>query len=130
MSAAASDASLPRFSSRSLAMMVHLSTAVGCFLSLSMTFGLAGPSVAWLILHGRDPFVARHAREALNFHLSVLAYALVLITLPTPPTVVAVFVVAWMALVIMISAKAYEGRPARYPGALPILRRPGKLRRG
>jgi uncharacterized Tic20 family protein len=110
-------------------MMVHLSTAVGFFVSVSMAVGLVGPAVAWLIAHGRDPFLARHAREALNFHLSVLAYALVLITLPTPPTVVAVLVVAWMALVIMIAGRAYEGRHARYPGALPILRRPGKLRR-
>jgi uncharacterized Tic20 family protein len=130
VSAAASDAPLPRLSSRSLAMMVHLSTAVGFFLSLSMTVGLVGPSVAWLVAHGRDPFLARHAREALNFHLSVLAYALVLITLPTPPTVVAVLVVIWMALVIMIAGRAYEGRTASYPGALPILRRPAKLRRG
>jgi uncharacterized Tic20 family protein len=130
VSAAASDTPLPRLSSRSLAMMVHLSTCVGFFLSLSVTVGLVGPAVAWFIAHGRDPFLARHAREALNFHVSVLVYALVLITLPTPPTVVAVLVVAWMALVIMIAARAYEGRLARYPGALPILRRPGGVRRG
>jgi uncharacterized Tic20 family protein len=130
MSAAASDAHLPRFASRSLAMMVHLSTSVGFFLSVPIAAGVVGPAVLWLVAHPNDDFLTQHAREALNFHLSVLVYGLVLITLPTPPTVMAVLVVAWLAVVIVIAGLAYEGRPARYPGALPILRRPRRVSRG
>ena len=130
MSAAASDAPLPQFASRSLAMMVHLSTSIGFFLSIPTVSGVVGPAIVLLVAHRRDGFLTQHAREALNFHLSVLVYALALITLPTPPTVMAVLVVGWMAVVIMMAGFAYEGRPARYPGALPILRRPRRVSRG
>lgn len=130
MSAAASTPPLPRFASRSLAMMVHLSTSVGFFVAIPTMFGVVGPAAAWLLAHRRDGFLTQHAREALNFHLSVLVYALALITLPTPPTVMAVLVVGWMAVVVVVAGLAYEGRPARYPGALPILRRPRRIRRG
>lgn len=130
MSAAASNAPLPRFASRSLAMMVHLSTSIGFFLSVPVAAGIVGPAMVWLAVHRRDAFLTQQAREALNFHLSVLVYALALMTLPTPPTVIAVLVVGWLAVVILVAGLAYEGRPARYPGALPILRRPRRVSRG
>ncbi|HSJ47006.1 MAG TPA: DUF4870 domain-containing protein [Euzebyales bacterium] len=130
MSAAAPNAPVPRSASRSLAMMVHLSTCVGFFLSIPTAAGIVGPAVVWVAAHRRDDFLTHHAREALNFHLSVLVYALALVTLPTPATVMAVVVVAWLAVVIMVAGLAYEGRPARYPGALPILRRPRRVSRG
>jgi hypothetical protein len=130
MSAAASNAPLPRSASRSLAMMAHLSTSIGFFLPIPTAAGIIGPAIVWLAAHRRDGFLTQHAREALNFHLSVLVYALALVTLPTPPTVMAVLVVGWLAVVIMIAGLAYEGRPARYPGALPILRHPRRVSRG
>lgn len=111
-------------------MMVHLSTSVGFFLSVAAAAGLVGPALTLVIAHRRNGFLAQHAREALNFHLSVLLYALLLITLPTPPTVMAVLVVCWMGLVVLTAGLAYEGRSARYPGALPILRRPRRFSRG
>lgn len=109
-------------------MMVHLSTCVGFFLSLSMTVGVVGPVLAWLGAHRRDAFLVQHAREALNFHLTVLLLGLALINLPTPPTVMAVIVVVWITLVVAMGGMAYEGRAAWYPGALPILRRPRGFR--
>ena len=111
-------------------MMVHLSTSIGFFLSVPTATGVIGPAVAWAASNERDGFLIRHAREALNFHLSVLVYALVLITLPTPPTVMAVLVVGWLAVVVVVAGLAYEGRAVRYPGALPILRRPRRISRG
>lgn len=130
MSAAASDLPLPQFASRSLAMMAHLSTCIGFFLSIPVAAGLVFPAAMWVVSHRRDEFLHRQAREALNFHLSVLLVGLLLTTLPTPPTLMAVLVVGWMALVITIAGFAYEGRPARYPAALPILRRPRRISRG
>jgi uncharacterized Tic20 family protein len=82
-----------------------------------------------LVWHERDQFVADQAREALNFHCAVLIRALLLQALPTPPAVAAVAVVAWLTVVVIVAGLAYEGRPARYPVALPILRLP-RLRRG
>jgi uncharacterized Tic20 family protein len=83
-------------------MMVHLSTCVGFFLSISTAAGLVGPALVWLTTHRRDEFVARHAREALN----------------------------WLTLVILMAGLAYEGRQVTYPAALPIVRRRRPLNRG
>jgi hypothetical protein len=110
-------------------MMSHLSTLIGFFVSIPVAAGVVGPALVWLVWHERDAFVTRQAREALNFHCSVLLYALLLQALPTPPSVIAVAVVGWLTLVIIVAALAYEGRPARYPVALPILRAP-HLKRG
>ncbi len=130
MSAAASDLPLPASASRTMAMMAHLSTLIGFFLSVSVTVGLLGPSLVWLVAQRRDDFLAAQAREALNFHISVLLCGLLLMVLPTPPSLMAVVVVGWMAMVVLVAGLAYEGRPARYPAALPILRRPRRLSRG
>lgn len=111
-------------------MMAHLSTLVGFFLSVPVAVGLVGPLVAWGATHRRDRYIAHQAREALNFHVSVLLYALLLQALPTPPSIMAVAVVVWMALVVVVAGLAYEGRLARYPVAMPILRRPRRLSRG
>lgn len=111
-------------SSRTLGMMGHLSTMIGFFVAVPVAAGLIGPGLLWLGWHRRDAFVTRQAREAVNFHVSILLYALLLQALPTPPTIIAVGVVAWMTLVVVVAGLAYEGRPARYPVALPILRPP------
>ena len=105
-------------------MLGHLSTLIGFFLSVPVAAGVVGPALLWLMWHRRDTFVTMQAREALNFHVSVLLYALLLQALPTPPSLVAVAVVAWLTLVVIVAGLAYDGRPARYPVALPILRMP------
>lgn len=105
-------------------MMGHLSTLIGFFLALPLAAGLLGPALLWLLTHRRDPFVVGQAREACNFHLSVLLCALLLQGLPTPAAVLGVAVVLWLVLVVVVAGLAYEGRPARYPLALPILRPP------
>jgi uncharacterized Tic20 family protein len=110
-------------------MMGHLSTLIGFFLSVPVAAGVIGPGVLWLISHRRDAYVTAQAREALNFHMSILLYGLALQALPTPPAVIAVAVVVWMTVVVVVAGLAYEGRPARYPAALPILRVP-RFRRG
>jgi hypothetical protein len=115
--------------SRTLGMMGHLSTLIGFFLSIPVATGAIGPGMLWILSHRRDAFVTAQAREALNFHMSILLYALALQALPTPPAVMAVGVVLWLTLVVIVAGLAYEGRPARYPVALPILRAP-RFRRG
>lgn len=110
-------------------MMAHLLTIIAFFLTIPVAAGLIGPALLWMTWHRRDAFVTGQAREAMNFHISVLLIALLMQALPTPPTIVAVAVVVWLTLVVIVAGLAYEGRPARYPVALPILR-PPKFRRG
>src|SRR5690606_5608904 len=66
-----SDGRVPR-PARTLGMMGHLSTLIGFFLSVPVASGVVGPALLWLGWHHRDTFVSAQAREALNFHVSVL----------------------------------------------------------
>lgn len=66
----------PTDESRMWAMGAHLSALAGLLLGGLPAF--LGPLVVWLIRRdARDPFATDHAREALNFNLSVLIYAIV-----------------------------------------------------
>ena len=102
--------------SQSWAVAGHLSAFL-------MFFGVPapiGPLVVWLIRRD-DPYVERQAKEALNFNLSYLLYAIVagvsvvllvgLIALP-------VVFIAWFVLVISASVAASHGEDYRYPGIL------------
>jgi uncharacterized Tic20 family protein len=102
------------------AMGAHLS-ALGALL-----FGLPfmGPLIIYLVKK-ENPFVRRHAAEALNFNLSIMLYTLVLAF----ATVVLVFVVVgflliplflvlfavWFVFVIVASVAASRGEEYRYP---------------
>jgi uncharacterized protein len=105
--------------SRNLAMLSHLSAFV-MFLGIP---SLLGPLVAWLVKKD-DPFVADQAKEALNFNISFLIYAVVagisvflLIGIVLLP---AVFV-AWFVLVIVASTKAANGETYRYPFTIRLV---------
>ncbi len=68
-SAGASDPSNTRSDSRAWAVAAHLVP----FVSLA----IIGPLFVWLIKRDEDDFVEHHAREALNFQLSLLIYGIV-----------------------------------------------------
>lgn len=96
--------------SRGWATAAHLIPLIG--------LGFIAPLVIWLMKRDEDPFVGYHAREALNFQISLIIYVIgsivlmfVLIGLILLP-VVLVF-----ALVVMIIAgiKAANGEFYRYP---------------
>ena len=88
----------------------HLSALIGV--------GLILPLVVYLAMKGDSAYVAANAREALNFHLSILIYCLVCIPL--------IFVVIGIPLLILIgiasfilaivaAVKASDGGCYRYP---------------
>ena len=110
-----------RDDTRSWALAAHLSA----LLSLALGVPFAGP-LAVYVARKDDPFVRRHAAEALNFNLSVMLYAIVLgaVTL-----VLALFAVAglaliavpvlgllaWFGLVCLAALRAGQGDEHRYP---------------
>jgi uncharacterized Tic20 family protein len=67
------------------------------------------------------PFVAMHAREALNFNLSVLLYIVVAgllsLLLIGIPLLIAVGI-AWFVLTIVAAVKASNGEEYHYPFAI------------
>ena len=95
-------------------MGAHLSAFVGAWVALAFV----GPLVVWLVKRDQDPFVAEHAKEALNFNLTFLIalvvsalLALVLIGF----VLLAVVAVAWIILTIIAAVRANNGEHYRYP---------------
>jgi uncharacterized protein len=48
--------------------------AVLCHVSLFLGVGFILPLIVYLVKRGESPFVAAHAKEVLNFHISLLIY--------------------------------------------------------
>ncbi len=105
---------------RNWAMAAHLSAFVGSFVALAVL----GPLVVWLIRREVDGFSERHAREALNFNLTILlllvagvvaslvTFGLALLVVVPLGLAVAVF---WIVVTILAAVRASEGRDYQYP---------------
>jgi uncharacterized Tic20 family protein len=109
-----------RDDSRIWALAAHLSA----LLSLVVGFPFVGPLVVYLVKKD-DPFVRRHAAEALNFNISVMIYAIVLgiatfvliffiIGFALIPVLI-LLALTWLILVCLAAAKAGQGQEYRYP---------------
>ena len=79
----------------------------------------------WLARRDDSEFVAAHAKEALNFNISVLLAALACIVL------MLVFIgfllgtalfIAWLVMTLIAAIKASEGHPYRYPFSLRLVK--------
>ena len=107
-------------SSTGWAALAHLSALV----AIVVGFVFVGPLIVYLIKKD-DPYVRRHAAEALNFNLSFTLYALiggfitvvlmlVLVGFLLIPVLIAA-AIAWLVLVIVAGVKANNGEDYRYP---------------
>ncbi len=116
---------------RNWAMWAHLS-ALATFIGIP---SFVGPLVVWLMKKDESEFVAEHARQALNFNLSVLLYLVVggipalifvvltlglglLVLLP----VLVIASVGWLVVVIRASSAASSGGTYRYPLTIEFVR--------
>lgn len=113
---------------RNWALIAHLSTF--SFFVSGIGF-ILGPLIVWLVKRGQSPFVAEHAKEALNFNITVaIAFAALLVfTIATFglgivfawPGALALFI-AWVALPIVAAIRASEGVAYRYPFTLRLVK--------
>ncbi len=105
---------------RNWAMAAHLSALLGAWVALAFV----GPLVIWLVKREEHPFIALHAKEALNFNISVLIYAAVAFILAFVligiPLLVAIGV-GWLVLTVVAAVKASGGQPYRYPLTIRFL---------
>ncbi|NQX92139.1 MAG: DUF4870 domain-containing protein [Flavobacteriales bacterium] len=91
----------------------------------SFIFGLVCPLVIWIIKKDESNFVAEHAKESLNFQLSISIYLIgsfILMFL-----IIGLFVAIGLALfasvVILISTiRAAQGHPYKYPLSIPFIK--------
>lgn len=103
-------------------MGAHLSAFIGAMLAGLGSF--AGPLVVWLMRRDDNPFVAEHAREALNFNITIgvlwlICYVFGFITLGigfllAGPAMIAIGIL-WLYGTIMGTMAASKGEMYRYP---------------
>ena len=106
--------------SRNWATLTHLSAFVAFFGIPS----LVGPLVAWVVKKDEDPYVADRAKEALNFNLSFLIYAVVSalsVLLLVGVLLFPAVVVTWFVLVIQATVRASRGEYYRYPFTIRLI---------
>jgi hypothetical protein len=82
------------------------------------------PLVAYLVMRKESEYVAENAREALNFHISVLIYSiccipLVFIIIGVPLLVV--MGISSLILAVVAAVKASDGLCYRYPLTLRLV---------
>lgn len=116
---------------RNWAMAAHLA-AFGCALLTSWFFGIGGALGAlavWFMKRDESAFVAEHAKEALNFNVTMAIVAVLLIgvsiftlgiglilTIPAA----AVIAIVWFVCTLIAAMRAKEGQPYRYPMTLRL----------
>jgi uncharacterized Tic20 family protein len=106
----------PKGSDKIWSMMSHLSALLGV--------GFVLPLVVYLAMRKESEYVAANAREALNFHISVLIYGLcciplvfILIGIP----LLILLGLGSLVLAIIATIKASNGECYRYPLTLRLV---------
>lgn len=141
------EAPSPAETERHWAAMAHLSAILLALLT-SWAAGVAGAVAAfvvWLLKKDASPFVAEHAREALNFNLSMVIYACsavaifialvgatvftlgigLVLTLPAGILLILACVaiaVLWLVCSVIATIRAWNGEPYRYPLSIRLVR--------
>lgn len=80
-----------------------------------------GPLIIWLIKREDDAFVEEHAREALNFQISVLIYGIIMAI-----TIIGIVLLIPLGIFVFVAAvvaaiKAANGEPFRYPLTIRLI---------
>ena len=116
----------PSLSDRQWAAGAHVAALLAAMLT-SLWAGVAGAIAAlvvWMLVRDKFAFASEHAKEALNFNLSMFIYAaiavvLVVFTLGIGLIVAlpmwVVLALAWIVCTLLAAFKAYDGQPYRYP---------------
>ena len=112
----------PSQESRYWAIAAHGSALVGGFMGGIPAF--LGPLVVWLVRKDDDAWSAGHGRDALNFNLSVIAYAIGLLLIAIVTLGVGLLIaipgwiflaLGWFAMTIVGAIKAASDQSFRYP---------------
>jgi uncharacterized Tic20 family protein len=111
-----SEAEKPNKDACTWAMLCHI-FGLGGFL-IPAIGSVIGPLIVWQIKKDLHPFVDRHGKEALNFQISMLIYALA--TIPLFFVCIGPFLLSAVAIVdivflVIASIKAANGEEYRYP---------------
>ena len=117
-----------RDDSTTMGMLAHLTALAGGL--MGGVGAWVGPLIIWLIKKDNDPFAAEHAKEALNFNITVtiLVIAGIIIGFVTlgigflvVVPVLLVVGVLWLIWTIQAAMRANDGQPYRYPMTIRLI---------
>ena len=94
---------------KTMAILSHILTLVGGFLA---------PLIIWLIKKDESPFVSEHAKESLNFQITMaicFLICLILIIVLIGAFLMGILGIIYLVLVIVATLRASEGKLYRYP---------------
>jgi uncharacterized protein len=112
----------PSENERTWGMLAHLSALVG--LVFPLIGNILGPLFVSIARGDRSPYVAAHAKEALNFNITVTVAAVVsalLMLVFVGFLLLCALFIAWLVLTLVAAIKASEGAAYRYPFALRFI---------
>ena len=96
-------------------MVCHLSAFAGFIIPLG---NIIAPLVIWLIKRAESPFIDDQGKEALNFQISMIIYAVIswiLVTIFIGYLLLFAVGIFDIVMVIMAALKSNEGEMFRYP---------------
>jgi uncharacterized Tic20 family protein len=123
----------PSLTDRQWAAGAHVAALLAALVTSWMA-GIAGAVAAlavWMLVRDKSAFAAEHAREAVNFNLSMFIYAalsvaLVIFTLGIGILVAlplwVVLGLMWIVCTLVAAFKAYDGQPYRYPVTIRLFK--------
>ena len=116
----------PSLSDRQWAAGVHVAALLAAMMT-SLWAGVAGAIAAlivWMLVRDKSAFATEHAKEAVNFNLSMFIYAAIAVVLVVFTLGIGLIValpmwlvlaLAWIVCTLLAAFKAYDGQPYRYP---------------
>ena len=135
----------PSSNERQWAAIAHVAALVLalCTSWVAGAAGMLGAGIVWLLKRDASPFVAAHAREALNFNFSMFLYAAIaaviafvlvgttvltlglgaILTVPAGillAIVIGAVALMWLVCSLVAASRAWHGEPYRYPLTLRL----------
>jgi uncharacterized protein len=113
----------PTESERTWGMLAHLSALIG--LIMPLVGNVLGPLAVLIARREESAFVTLHAKESLNFNITVSMAAVLcaLLALVFIGFLLgAALFIAWLVMTLIAAIKASEGATYRYPFALRFVR--------
>jgi hypothetical protein len=116
----------PSLNDRQWAAAAHAGALLLAMLT-SWAAGIAGAVAAfvvWMLVRDRSTFAAEHAKEALNFNISMFLYACIAVVLVIFTLGIGIIValpvwivlgLMWLVCSLIAAFKAYDGNTYRYP---------------
>lgn len=92
---------------------------------LVLVGGFVAPLIIWLVFKGRGPFLEHHAKESLNFQITVMIamFAAIILMFLLVGFVLILALIPWMVVMpILAAVKANNGEWYRYPLTLRLVK--------